>query len=226
MIGNLPPVGFSPPSFGNRVSAENRVGGETGSNDATTRNVGQRRPGQPLSEQEMAQVRALQQRDREVRAHEMAHVAAGGELILRGAQYEYETGPDGIRYAVGGDVVIDTSPGRTPEETIEKARRIQAAALAPADPSPQDRAVAAAAMQMAAQAQVELAVQQREEATEEAAEVAEATGSAGTSGTVQGDTSAMDPNTNSLAGERMRETYAAVAMMAADPRLGRIDAFA
>ena len=40
--------------------------------------------------------------------------------------------------------------------TPSMARRIQAAALAPADPSSQDRAVAAQAAQMAAQAQAEI----------------------------------------------------------------------
>lgn len=116
-----------------------------------------------LSEAEQTRVRELQQRDREVRAHELAHVAAGSGLITRGASFEYETGPDGQRYAVAGEVSIDTSPERTPEESIDKAARIQAAALAPADPSAQDRAVAAQAAQMALQARVEQAIQEREE---------------------------------------------------------------
>ncbi|MBA4741550.1 MAG: hypothetical protein H2060_02430 [Azoarcus sp.] len=115
-----------------------------------------------LSEADQARVRELQQRDREVRAHELAHVAAGAGLITRGASFEYETGPDGQRYAVAGEVGIDTSPGRTPEATIDKAARIQAAALAPADPSAQDRAVAAQAAQMALQARVEQAMQERQ----------------------------------------------------------------
>jgi hypothetical protein len=57
---------------------------------------------------------------------------------------------------VAGEVNIDTSPGRTPEETLERARTIQAAALAPADPSGQDRAVAARAQQMAQEAQQQI----------------------------------------------------------------------
>ena len=39
-------------------------------------------PGQ-LSEADQQRLRALQQRDREVRVHEMAHVAAGGSLIIK-----------------------------------------------------------------------------------------------------------------------------------------------
>jgi hypothetical protein len=113
----------------------------------------------PLSEADQQKVRDLQQRDREVRAHEMAHVAAGGSLVRNGASFSYETGPDGQRYAIGGEVSIDSSPGRTPEETRSKAERIKSAALAPADPSAQDRQVAALATRMAMQASMEQAIQ-------------------------------------------------------------------
>ncbi|WP_324546005.1 putative metalloprotease CJM1_0395 family protein [Thauera sp.] len=110
-----------------------------------------------LSEAEQRQVAELAKRDREVRAHEMAHVAAGAGLVTRGASYTYQTGPDGQRYAIGGEVGIDTSPGRTPEETLAKAERIRAAALAPAEPSGQDRQVAAQAARMANDARLEIA---------------------------------------------------------------------
>lgn len=62
-----------------------------------------------------------------------------------------------MNYAVGGEVSLDVSPGRTPEETLRRARQISAAALAPAEPSGQDLAVAARAAQMARQAEAELA---------------------------------------------------------------------
>lgn len=132
-----------------------------------------------LTPDEQAQVRKLQARDREVRAHEAAHVAAGAGLAS-GASFTYQRGPDGVNYAIGGEVRISTSPGRTPEETIEKARQIQAAALAPADPSGQDRAVAAAAAAMAQEAQAELAQAKTEEA--EGAGTAGSASAAGTSG--------------------------------------------
>ena len=118
---------------------------------------------QGQSEQDKKVVEQLKARDREVRAHEQAHVAAAGGLAQGGPTYTYQYGPDGQAYAVGGEVNIDTSPGRTPEETIGKAKQIRAAALAPADPSDQDRAVAAAAAQLEAQAQQELAQQQAEQ---------------------------------------------------------------
>jgi hypothetical protein len=123
-----------------------------------------RSPGvQPeLTPEEQAVVEELRKRDAEVRAHEMAHVAAAGGLA--GAPtFSYQTGPDGKRYAVGGSVSIDTSGGADPEETIAKAQRIRAAALAPADPSGQDRAVAAKAAQMESSARAALAAEKRHE---------------------------------------------------------------
>ena len=115
-----------------------------------------------LTAEQQAEVSKLQKIDREVRQHEMAHMAAGAGMVTSGASYTYTRGPDGQNYAVAGEVSIDTSPGRTPEETIARAERIQAAALAPADPSPQDRSVAAQAAQMAAQARQELAAAEQE----------------------------------------------------------------
>ena len=71
--------------------------------------------------------------------------------------FEYETGPDNQRYAVAGEVPIDASavPG-DPAATIDKMAVVKAAALAPAKPSAQDRAVAAQAAATAAAAAAEL----------------------------------------------------------------------
>lgn len=87
----------------------------------------------------------------------MSHLAAGAGLVRGGPSYTYQRGPDGQLYAVGGEVSIDTSPGRTPEETIRRAQQIRAAALAPADPSAQDRQVAAAASRMELEAHIQAA---------------------------------------------------------------------
>jgi hypothetical protein len=85
----------------------------------------------------------LKARDREVRAHEAAHTAAAGSLAKGGPSFTFQRGSDGRLYAVGGEVNIDTSEASgDPEATIQKARQIQAAANAPANPSAQDRAVA------------------------------------------------------------------------------------
>ncbi|MCL2644059.1 MAG: hypothetical protein FWD51_01200 [Betaproteobacteria bacterium] len=127
----------------------------------STRSEGVPQTGNSRSEEldtsDRRRVDELKSTDRAVRAHEAAHMAAGGSLVTSGASFSYETGPDGQRYAVAGEVGIDTSKGRTPEETLARAQQIRAAALAPADPSGQDRAVAAAASQMAANARAEIA---------------------------------------------------------------------
>ncbi|HEX9010202.1 MAG TPA: putative metalloprotease CJM1_0395 family protein [Holophagaceae bacterium] len=112
--------------------------------------------GQPGAAQ-AREIADLKARDQRVRAHEAAHLTAAGGLARGGASYTYERGPDGNAYAVGGEVSIDTSPvPGNPAATLAKAQRIQAAALAPADPSSQDRSVAAAAAAMATQAQRDL----------------------------------------------------------------------
>lgn len=120
-------------------------------------------PGEQLSDAEQKQVAELKKRDREVRQHEQAHQAAGGQYASA-PSYDFQQGPDGKQYAVGGEVQIDASPiPGDPEATIEKMRVVKAAALAPAEPSGQDRKVAAAADAAAQQARAEQAAQDRED---------------------------------------------------------------
>lgn len=117
-----------------------------------------------LTEAEQEEVRKLKARDVEVRAHEAAHAAAAGSLASGGPSYEYQRGPDGANYAVGGEVGISLGTGSTPEERATNAARAQRAANAPANPSGQDRAVAAKAAQIAASARAEIAKAKLEEA--------------------------------------------------------------
>lgn len=98
-----------------------------------------------LSEEQLAAVAALAQRDREVREHEMAHVVAGRPWAGP-AVYVYQTGPDGRRYAIGGFSPIDVAPIEgDPEATAEKMRIVIAGAMAAQPPSGADRHVAAVA---------------------------------------------------------------------------------
>lgn len=110
-----------------------------------------------LSPEALRKVAELQARDRDVRAHEAAHLAAGGALVRGGARFTYQRGPDGRLYAIGGEVSLDAGPESDPRATLAKAERLRTAALAPRDPSPTDRAVAAAAAVMAATAAAQLA---------------------------------------------------------------------
>lgn len=117
---------------------------------------------QQLTTQEKQQLSELKQRDREVKAHEQAHKTAGGQYVRGVISYEYETGPDNKQYAVGGEVSIDTSPVHgDPEATIEKMKTVRRAALAPAEPSAQDRRVASDASRKQAEAQQELTSEQQ-----------------------------------------------------------------
>ncbi|WP_324197256.1 putative metalloprotease CJM1_0395 family protein [Marinobacter sp. CA1] len=132
-----------------------------------------------LTEAELKELTKLKARDREVRAHETAHQSVGGQYA--GApSYTYQRGPDGAQYAVGGEVSIDIAPVEgDPQATIDKMRIVRAAALAPAEPSSQDRTVAAEATQILLQAQVEQSRESRESSDDEAAnEVADRQGDA------------------------------------------------
>lgn len=124
-------------------------------------------PANGLTPGEERIVAELAAADRQVRAHEQAHLAAAAGLA-RGVSFTYATGPDGKQYAVGGEVSIDTSPvSGDPAATIRKAQQIRAAANAPANPSGQDRVVAAQAAQLEVAARQELAEQTRRELEEQ-----------------------------------------------------------
>ena len=153
--------------------------------------------GTTLTEEEQQVVDELKARDAEVRRHEQAHAAVGGQYA-GSPSYTYQQGPDGGRYAVGGEVSIDASPIEgDPAATIQKLQTVRRAALAPAEPSAQDQSVAAAASAGIARAQAELAAQTRAERqgtdedgegqTSQASETAPAESQGETQGSTDGD---------------------------------------
>jgi hypothetical protein len=106
-------------------------------------------------ERVLAELRAT---EREVIAHEAAHKAAAGRF--GGAvSYTYTRGPDGRSYITGGEVPIHVPPSSDPEKTLRDMEQVQRAAMAPGDPSSQDRSVAAKAAASAAQARREIAAE-------------------------------------------------------------------
>jgi hypothetical protein len=149
----------------NELSRNNLIQHSLLNNNTKTKNAVQENHSEKKerSEDIRKEIDALKKRDREVRAHEMAHVSAGGNIVRSGPHYDYQTGPDGKRYAIGGDVQIDTSPEDDPEKTISKADKIIKAALAPADPSAQDRKVASDAQAMKMEALKQIKVKKEEE---------------------------------------------------------------
>lgn len=112
----------------------------------------------PAQEQEIKDLKA---RDAEVKTHEQAHMAAAAGIGASSPSYKYEIGPDGKRYAVGGEVNLSFTQNGDPRETIAKATIMRAAALAPISPSAQDRAVAREASQIIAEAQQKMAQEQK-----------------------------------------------------------------
>jgi len=112
---------------------------------------GERGKVDPQVQQEIARLQATEAK---VKAHEAAHKAAGGTMTGP-VSYTYTRGPDGKNYVTGGEVPISVSSGKTPQETVNRMQQVIQAALAPADPSPQDRAVAAQAATLAQQARQE-----------------------------------------------------------------------
>ncbi len=142
---------------------ESRVSSRADKPPVDEREQREQRARKEQRETEQKVIEQLSARDREVRAHEQAHAAVGGQYASS-PTYTYQRGPDGVSYAVGGEVKIDTSPiPNDPEATLRKAEQIARAASAPADPSGQDRAVAAQAAKMAQQARIEINQKIREE---------------------------------------------------------------
>ena len=118
---------------------------------------------QAPSPEEQKVIAELKARDREVRRHEAAHARIGGEFAGT-PSYEFTRGPDGRAYAIGGTTPINVEPvAGNPEATIDKMQTVKRAALAPAEPSAQDRAVAARAEGEEAKARSELRQQNAEE---------------------------------------------------------------
>ena len=109
-----------------------------------------------LTASDKAALTKLQARDKQVRAHEQAHLAAAGQYARGGAAFVYKTGPDGKIYAVGGEVSIDIGKENNPEATVTKMQIVRRAALAPAQPSSTDRQVASQATARLNQAQQQI----------------------------------------------------------------------
>ncbi len=150
---------------------------DTSGNDKTedkTRNIIQADAEEhEISKEEEAQVKELEKIQREVISHEAAHKAAAGNLG-GSVSYSYTEGPDGQSYITGGEVPIKLKEGRTPEETLQNMEQVQRAANAPADPSGQDRQVAARAAAIAAKARQEI-IKEKTEKQESRTEVARGT---------------------------------------------------
>lgn len=115
-----------------------------------------------LTQEQEDEVAKLKAADIEVKAHEQAHIAAAAGISASAPSYSYKTGPDGNQYAVAGEVNISFPMSSDPEENLQNAETMKAAALAPADPSGQDYSVAANAEKIIAEARQQISEQEQQ----------------------------------------------------------------
>ena len=138
-------------AVGERQGRGQQQGGQDGSKEKGSDSQSRQQQAQ------QKEIEALKARDQEVRTHEQAHQGAGGQYASS-PSFTMSKGPDGKDYATGGAVQIDITPvAGDPAATIQKMQQVRSAALAPAEPSGQDRSVAAKASQLEAQARSEQA---------------------------------------------------------------------
>lgn len=116
-----------------------------------------------MTSAEKRRMKKLKARDKEIRAHEHAHLSGLGTHKVGGASFTYEIGPDGQYYAVHGSVNVDLNPSGTAEETVDKMKAIQKGALAPLQPSYSDRIVARIAKSLEISAAQEIRSDERKE---------------------------------------------------------------
>ncbi|BFM14442.1 hypothetical protein R50073_06250 [Maricurvus nonylphenolicus] len=151
-----------------RLDDRSQDEGSRGNNDDADQQRQQDQAERQVQAQEQQEIRQLSARDAEVRAHERAHSSVGGTLTGP-PTYQFERGPDGVNYAVSGEVSINLSEvAGDPEATLEIARQARSAALAPAEPSDQDRRVASQAAQLELEARQDIAEQRLQERQAEA----------------------------------------------------------
>lgn len=151
-----------------KATTENKAPSDAQNTNKTQENeVGNKKE---LTAEQQQEVQKLKLIDSEVKAHEQAHLAAAAGISASAPSYTYQEGPDGKKYAVGGEVSVSFSKGNDPQENISKAETMRAAALAPADPSSQDMAVAQQAEQIIAEAEQQIAEQKQEENSKDSGE--------------------------------------------------------
>lgn len=153
---NISNTKMTPYSYGN--NQDEKLNDNTQKTDETkNEKVDKNSKQNDLTDEELKEVESLKKRHAEVKAHEQAHVAVGGQYA-GSASFEFQTGPDGVRYAVGGEVPIDVSEvPDDPEATAMKMDIVQKAALAPVNPSAADRSIAASASMKEMEARSEIA---------------------------------------------------------------------
>jgi len=168
---------FLPPSSASKEESADNKKTKTSPKDKPHQKESKKGKLESTSSGDKETIEELKKRDAEVRAHELKHLASAGQYASGGIVYDYQTGPDGRLYAVGGHVSVDTSSvSNDPEATLQKARVLKATAMSVSEPSSADSAVAQGASQMESDAMAEIAAENKK-ASESSAMIARTYGS-------------------------------------------------
>ncbi len=120
------------------------------SDNDTEKNVN----GRQLTEEEKREIEKIRKNGRNVRRRELVYRAVVGNHVRGAASFQYDTGPDGIKYATDGHTSIDTRPViNNPEASIRKAQAIKRTKI--------DRSVAVEIDKMEREARQKLREEQR-----------------------------------------------------------------
>lgn len=85
----------------------------------------------------------FKEKDAQIKAHEQSHAA--NAPTVGGISYNYQQGPDGKMYAVGGSVRLDVSMPQDPKSAELKLEQLKKSALSVDDPSGADMTIASQA---------------------------------------------------------------------------------
>ncbi len=82
--------------------------------------------GRQLTEEEQREIEKIRKNGRNIRRRELVYRAIVGNHVRGAVSFQYDTGPDGIKYATEGHTSIDTRPViNNPEASIRKAQAIK-----------------------------------------------------------------------------------------------------
>ena len=95
------------------------------------------------------EVSELKEHESSIVSHVQAHISSGGTIVSL-PSYVYTTSKSGIRFISSGDVTFKMFKITEHQSTqLDRAKTIEKAALAPINPTPQDRSVSILAQALA-----------------------------------------------------------------------------
>ncbi|MCP4269219.1 MAG: hypothetical protein GY777_27230 [Candidatus Brocadiaceae bacterium] len=147
-------IELSPTALKKQENEEKAQGSKKADNDTKT-NVDGRQP----SPEEQKEIEKIRKNSRNVKRRELVYRAVVGNHVRGAASFQYETGPDGMKYAIAGHTAIDTRPIiNNPEASIRKAQAIKRTKI--------DQSVAVEVEKMEREARLALKEKQRKESVE------------------------------------------------------------